>query len=202
MAAPVQGSEHLAANELSTIRPDPANAFYIVLMRIYIVGFMCSGKSLVGRTLASLTGRRFVDLDHMIERQIGPILPWMERYGEARFREVESEVLGQLLTEEGVLVACGGGTPMAADNMDRMLAAGRVVYLQVSLPILVERAARSGGNRPLLHGLHGEALSQRINELLQVREAVYRRAPIHVSGDGPPEETAGLIMRALQLQEI
>ncbi|MCC6838850.1 MAG: hypothetical protein IT230_01685 [Flavobacteriales bacterium] len=159
-------------------------------MRIFIVGFMCSGKSVVGRELGRLTGRRFVDLDRLIEQRIGPILPWMRQHGEAKFREVEGIVLGELLAEQEVLVACGGGTPMAADNMDRMLAAGKVVYLEVPHTVLVERARRSGGDRPLLYGLQGDALGTRINELMRVREPVYRRAPVHVPGEGTPAQTA------------
>ncbi|MCB0774499.1 MAG: shikimate kinase [Flavobacteriales bacterium] len=170
-------------------------------MRIFIIGFMCSGKSVVGRELAQLTGRRFVDLDRVIEQRIGPILPWMQQHGEAKFREVESAVLGELLTGGDVLVACGGGTPMAADNMDRMLAAGRVVYLDVPHEVLLARAIRSGGDRPLLFGLHGQALSDRIGELMRVREPVYRRAPVHVPGGGTTAETAQLMAEMLGLQE-
>lgn len=170
-------------------------------MRIFIIGFMCSGKSIVGRELAARLGRRFVDIDRAIEQRIGPILPWMKQHGEARFREVESEVLAGLLEAENVLVACGGGTPMAGDNMERMLAAGRVVYLEVPHAILVERARRSGGDRPLLHGLQGTALDHRIKELMQVREPVYRRAHVHVAGAGSPAETAGLLAGALGYQE-
>lgn len=169
-------------------------------MRIFIIGFMCSGKSVVGREVATLTGRRFVDIDRVIEQRIGPILPWMQANGEARFREVENEVLAELLKEEDVLVACGGGTPMTADNMDRMLSAGRVVYLDVPRDVLVQRAIRAGGDRPLLHGLAGQALDERIAELMRVREPVYRRAPVHVPGGASPAETALRMADMLGLQ--
>ncbi|HQV39709.1 MAG: shikimate kinase [Flavobacteriales bacterium] len=170
-------------------------------MRVFIIGFMCSGKSIVGRELATMTGRRFADIDRVIEQRIGPILPWMKQHGEAKFREVESEVLAELLQEEDVLVACGGGTPMASDNMERMLAAGTVVYLDVPHEILVERARRSGGDRPLLFGLKDDALSDRIKELMLVREPKYRRAPVHVPGGGTPAETAKQMAEMLGLQE-
>lgn len=159
-------------------------------MRVFIIGFMCSGKSAVGRELAKLTGRRFTDIDRAIESRIGPILPWMHKNGEAAFRAQETEVLAELLHEKDVLVACGGGTPMAADNMDRMLASGHVAYLDVAMPMLVERAKRVGGDRPLLHGLKEEALETRIRELMAVREPVYRRAHWHVPGSGTPKEAA------------
>lgn len=159
-------------------------------MRVFIVGFMCSGKSVVGRELAKLTGRRFIDIDRAIEHRIGPILPWMQKNGEAAFRAQEAEVLTELLREEDVLVACGGGTPMAADNMDRMLAAGQVAYLDVAMPVLLERAKRVGGDRPLLFGLKDDALAARIAELLAVREPVYRRAHWHIAATGTSQEAA------------
>jgi len=163
---------------------------YIVTMRVFIIGFMCSGKSAVGRELAKLTGRRFTDIDRAIEQRIGPLLPWIQKNGEAAFRVEEALVLAELLQEEDVLVACGGGTPMAADNMDRMLAAGHVVFLEVDKPLLIERAKRVGGDRPLLFGLKDAALEARISELLAVREPVYRRAHWHVSAMGTPREAA------------
>jgi shikimate kinase len=162
-------------------------------MRLFIVGFMCSGKSVTGRELARLTGRRFIDLDRAIEQRIGPILPWMQRHGEAAFRAEETQVLDELLHEEDVLVACGGGTPMAADNMDRMLAAGTVAYLEVPLAVLQQRARRTGGDRPLLHGLKDAAMDARIAELMAVREPVYRRAHWLIPASGTPKDAALLI---------
>lgn len=167
-----------------------APAPYLGIMRVFIIGFMCSGKSAVGRELARLTGRRFTDIDRAVEHRIGPILPWMQKHGEAAFRAQEADVLAELLREEDVLVACGGGTPMAADNMDRMLAAGHVAYLDVAMPVLLERAKRAGGDRPLLFGLKDEALEARITELMAVREPVYRRAHWHIPGSGTPREAA------------
>lgn len=170
-------------------------------MRVFVIGFMCSGKSIVGRELAAILQWRFVDIDRAIEGRIGPILPWMKQNGEAAFRQVETGVLNELIEEEEVLVSCGGGTPMAADNMDRLLASGQVVYLDVPLDILVERAIRSGGDRPLLSGLVGDALHTRISELLAVRLPVYRRAPIHVRAVGDPKEVAQEIGALLSVHE-
>ena len=170
-------------------------------MRVFLIGFMCSGKIVVGRELANILDQhRFVDVDRAIEQRIGPILPWMRQHGEAAFRVVESEVLDGLLTEENVLVACGGGTPMAADNMDRMLSAGTVVYLDVPTEILLQRAKRSGGDRPLLFGLEGDALQTRIEELLAVRRPVYGRAHLRIPAIAAPPESARGIASMLGVQ--
>ncbi len=174
---------------------------YLGTMRVFLIGFMCSGKSVVGRELANILDQhRFVDVDRAIEQRIGPILPWMRQHGEAAFRVVESEVLDGLMTEENVLVACGGGTPMAADNMDRMLDSGTVVYLDVPTDVLLQRAKRSGGDRPLLFGLEGEALQTRIEELMAVRRPVYRRAHLRTSAIEAPPETARGIASLLGVQ--
>jgi shikimate kinase len=131
-------------------------------MRLFIVGFMCSGKSVTGRELARLTGRRFIDLDRAIEQRIGPILPWMQRHGEAAFRAEETQVLDELLHEEDVLVACGGGTPMAADeHATRMLAAGSggLFGSMSRFKLVLQRRARARGRRsgPCCFGLRGIA---------------------------------------------
>lgn len=170
-------------------------------MRIFLTGFMCSGKSRVGRELAPLLGLKCVDIDRVIEQRIGPITPWVLREGEAAFRAVERTVLLELLTEDDVVVACGGGTPMEGDNLDRMRAAGTVVYLDVPLDVLVERAARAGGDRPLLFGLKGVALRGRIADLLAVRRPVYERAHLIVPATEAPPAVARRIAAALGAQE-
>lgn len=158
---------------------------------------MCSGKSRVGRELAPLLGLRFADLDRVIEQRIGPITPWVLREGEAAFRDVERTVLLELLQEDGLLIACGGGTPMAADNMDRLLAGSTVVYLDVPLDTLADRCARVGTDRPLLFGLKGEALRQRVEELFTARRSTYERAHLHIPATAAPRTIAEAVRAAL-----
>ena len=64
---------------------------------IFLIGFMCSGKSRVGKVLAPLLGLPFVDLDRVIEQRVGPVLPFFQREGEEAFRGVEHDVLEELL---------------------------------------------------------------------------------------------------------
>lgn len=162
---------------------------------------MCSGKSRVGRELAPLLGLRLLDIDRVIEQRIGPLTPWVMREGEAAFREVERAVLHELLEEEDVVIACGGGTPTAFDNLDRMQAAGTVAYLDVPLDVLVERAARAGGDRPLLFGLKGEALRERIATLLAERMPIYARAHLRIPAADAPRAVAERIQAAVAGQE-
>jgi shikimate kinase len=170
-------------------------------MRIFLIGFMCSGKTKVGRALAQLLDRAWVDIDRTIEERIGPLTPWVQRHGEAAFRELERDVLHALLSREDVVISCGGGTPAAFDNMDRMLAHGTVVWLDVPLEVLVQRCARYGTDRPLLFGLKGETLRERVETLLAERRAIYARAPLQVTAVEAPEAVAERIQAMIAAQE-
>lgn len=169
-------------------------------MRIYLIGFMCSGKSTVGRALAALLGLPFTDLDRVAEQRVGPLLPFVQREGEEAFRRVEAEVLAELIDSGAGVIACGGGTPVQGDNMNRLLAAGAVVWIDVPLDVLMPRIERAGGDRPLLFGLRGAALRHRVEALLQERLPVYRRAHVTVEGSGSPAAVAARIAEALRGQ--
>lgn len=164
---------------------------------LFLTGFMGSGKSRIGRELSALLGTRFIDVDRAIEQQIGPITPFFQREGEAAFREVERQVLQDLLKGADAVIATGGGTPFQFDNMERMLAAGNVVYLDASLPVLIERLKRTGRDRPLLFGLSDAQLEQRISELFAARRPGYLRAHHVINADATPQEVAARIVAAI-----
>lgn len=164
---------------------------------IFLIGMMCSGKSTVGRSLAALLGMPFIDLDRVAEDRVGPLLPFIQREGEEAFRQLESEVLAQVAKSEPAVVATGGGTPTVTENLRLMLGSGVVVWLDVSLEALMPRIIRAGGDRPLLFGLKGDALHERVRELLQARRPAYASAQLRVTGDGPPTEVAESIRAAL-----
>lgn len=170
-------------------------------MRVFLIGFMCSGKSRIGRELAGLMKLRHLDIDRLIEQRVGPITPWFQQNGEAAFREIEEQVLSELLTSDNVVISTGGGTPCEGDNLDRMLQAGTVVYLDLPLDALVERCASKGIDRPLLFGLKGEALSTRVEELLTPRLPFYNRAQMRIRALDEPHITAARIAQALEAQE-
>ncbi len=170
-------------------------------MRIFLIGPMCSGKTTVGRALAQRLGLPHVDVDRAVEARIGPLTPWVQREGEQAFRQEERATLLDLLEGPPAVVSCGGGTPMAFDNMDKLLAAGTVLYLDVSLPVLVDRCERKGTDRPLLFGLRGEALATRVADLLAERRPTYQRAHQSIPADEAPEQVVERILRTLPLQD-
>lgn len=167
-------------------------------MPVFLVGFMCSGKSRIGRELAQRMGWRHIDIDRMIEQRIGPITPWFQKNGEAAFRELERTVLAEVLHADRVVISTGGGTPLEGDNMKRMLDAGIVVYLDVPFDELLPRVEQKGGDRPMLIGLKGDALRTRVEELLSARRPVYQRAQMRVRASGDPHVIAGRIQQGLE----
>ncbi|MBK8500214.1 MAG: shikimate kinase [Flavobacteriales bacterium] len=167
------------------------------MARIFLIGFMCSGKSTVGRVLAPMLGLSFVDLDRVVEERVGPLLTFVQREGEEAFRAREREVLAELMDGPDSVIATGGGTPCEGDNLALMKEAGTVVWLDVPLEMLMLRIVRAGGDRPLLFGLKGDALRERVLELLEARTPIYAQADIIVQAGVPPMESAGRIRRVL-----
>lgn len=165
--------------------------------RIFLIGFMCSGKSTVGRLLAPMVGRPFVDLDREVEKRVGPLLPYIRSHGEEAFREVETEVLDALLVGPDAVIATGGGTPCEGNNLSRMRLSGVVVWIDVPFAVLMPRIARAGGDRPLLFGLKGEELEKRVQALLERRAPIYGDAHIVVKGAAEPAAVARSILSVL-----
>jgi shikimate kinase len=138
---------------------------------IFLVGLMGAGKTTIGRLLARKLRLRFFDSDLEIERRCGVKIPLIfEIEGEAGFRAREEQVIGELSSLEGIVLATGGGSVLAADNRRRLAARGTVVYLNARPEDLYERV-RHDRNRPLL--ATGDPLA-RLRQLHTERDALYR----------------------------
>jgi shikimate kinase len=150
---------------------------------IFLIGFMGSGKTTLGRKLAARLGYLFMDLDHIFEAQEGMTIgEYFAKYGEDAFRKLESEVLKTHKYPEHAIVATGGGLPCFFDNMYWMNAHGKTVYLKLAPKTLADRLQNEKDERPLLRERHGEALVQFIAEKLQEREPFYNKANIIANG--------------------
>jgi shikimate kinase len=151
--------------------------------KVYIIGFMGSGKSTTGMRLAGLLGWPFIDLDRSIEEHTGLSIPEIfSRYGETWFREVESETLKSLTSLPNGVISTGGGTPCYGENMDYMLETGLTIYLKLTPGQLKSRLSGTNGERPLIKDLGDEDLLSFIKEKLAIREKWYNRADLNFNG--------------------
>lgn len=146
---------------------------------------MGSGKSTLGKRLASMMALPFIDLDSEIEKLEGRSVSEVFRTeGEEYFRRAESKALRNIESHSGAVVATGGGAPCYGDNLDYMNRTGVTVYLRMSPAALASRLASSKESRPLIAGLSGEKLQRYIEEKLLEREPWYNRASIVFDGLG------------------
>jgi len=140
---------------------------------VYLIGPMGSGKTAVGRRLATLLGIEFIDSDAEIEKRTGVDIRYIfEKEGEARFRERERDVIADLTTLEGVVVATGGGVILDPANRERLKKTGTVVYLETTVDTLVRRT-KSTKTRPLLMNDDPRAVLER---MMLVRRPLYENA--------------------------
>ena len=150
-------------------------------MKIFLVGFMGSGKTTFGKRLALLINTNFVDTDRFIETQQNmTIVEIFKHQGEAAFREMERKVLLELITRDSIVVSTGGGMPCFNDNMSLMLANGKVIYMKTSPEALAARLINSRCERPLIKGKSKTELLEFIEINLAEREPVYELANITI----------------------
>ncbi len=138
---------------------------------LFLVGLMGVGKTTIGRQLARALKSEFLDSDHEIERRTGADIPWIfDIEGEDGFRKREKQVIADLVTRQGVVLATGGGAVLDPDNRRCLADNGLVVYLYADTDILCKRTARDR-NRPLLQLEDPRA---RLEALLAQRDPLYR----------------------------
>ncbi|HXA48346.1 MAG TPA: shikimate kinase AroK, partial [Burkholderiaceae bacterium] len=137
---------------------------------IFLVGLMGAGKTTVGRALAKKLNLRFIDSDHEIEARTGASIPLIfEIEGEESFRQREAEVIADLTTQQGIVLATGGGAILRKENREALKAHGTVIYLRTSVNHILQRTSRDK-NRPLLQTADPR---KRLEQLTSEREPLY-----------------------------
>jgi len=150
---------------------------------IYLIGFMGSGKTTLGRRLASALNWSFADLDRLIEESAGSTIPELfETKGEEFFRKLEEAELRKTALLSEFVVATGGGTPCYRENIDFMNRTGITIYIKQTPGLLASRLLRSPGDRPLIKRITTENLSDYINSTLEAREPFYMKASYVIDG--------------------
>lgn len=156
--------------------------------RIYLTGFMTSGKSTIGPILANVLGWNFFDLDSEIQKAEGStVVEIFEEKGEKYFRERETILLEKLSHCDDVIISLGGGTISFDNNFEIIKNSGKIIYLKSS-PEAIYRRIKSKTDRPLFKDLvvnenSREQFIERINEVLLSREPYYLKADLVINTD-------------------
>jgi len=151
--------------------------------RIFLIGFMGSGKSTHGKKLAKQIGYRFVDMDQMIEETAEMTIPGIfKEHGEEVFRKWEYDILLETCKMDRVVISTGGGAPCHGQMMQLMNEHGTTIYIQLPPEVLKERLLHSLTQRPLIQGKSETELLKFITSLLDEREAFYKQATHSIDG--------------------
>lgn len=154
-------------------------------MRIFLIGFMGSGKSHWGRQLATQLKLPYFDLDEIIvEEEKRKITEIFAESGEEYFRIKEKAVLDKLIDEHTSLVlSCGGGTPCFFNNIELMKKRGTVVWLNTHVEVLLQRLLKEKNQRPLLKNIADDELKSYIIRKLNGRRMYYQKADITIDNE-------------------
>ncbi|KPK86796.1 MAG: hypothetical protein AMS27_04270 [Bacteroides sp. SM23_62_1] len=166
-------------------------------MRIFLIGFMGSGKTTVGQKLARRLGYSFIDMDMQIEKESSmSINQIFKELGEDGFRRREHDLLLRIIRMDNVVVSTGGGVPCFDNNMELINQNGMSIYLKMTPESLVKRLVHSQSKRPLIRELSSAELPGFVKTKLQERESYYLKSKIIYDGlDVQIEEIVRMITR-------
>ena len=160
-------------------------------MTIYLIGYMGSGKSTLGRLLAKKMDYNFIDFDDFLEKKEGQnIAQIFKDQGEIYFRKIETHYLIELLANtEKAIISLGGGTPCYGSNMELIKqAVGKSMYINVPVAELVSRLWSQKEHRPVLnHQDSKEKLEEFVRKHLFERSFYYNQADFKILTDGRSE---------------
>ncbi len=148
-------------------------------MKIFLIGFMGSGKTYWAGQWANETTLAFFDLDKAIEEaEQKTVAEIFEKKGEDYFRQKETEVLQSFAQHNNCIIACGGGTPCFNNNMQWMNENGTTIYLEATANNILQRVLDEQDKRPLIKNLNQAELLFFIQQKLKERESFYTQAKI------------------------
>ena len=147
------------------------------MKNIYLLGFMGSGKSYLGKCLSEKFNLNFLDLDQFIEDSTQLSIPQIfSSIGEEGFREQEANLLRKTTDFNQYIISCGGGTPCFHDNMKWIKDHGISIYLKTSEPLLFKRLNNQKTGRPLISSMSDDDLRHFISIKISEREKFYEQA--------------------------
>jgi shikimate kinase len=155
-------------------------------MKIYLIGYMGSGKSTLGKGLASELGIAWMDLDSEIESRYKISIPnFFNKYGETAFRDVEHKLLTEISTFPDLVVSTGGGVPCFHNNMELMNQTGYTIYLHATPELILTRIGPYAWKRPLFQKMDGTDIIEKITQHLASRKMYYEQAKLTIDATKP-----------------
>ncbi len=162
-------------------------------MTIFLCGFMGCGKSTIGKKLAAVTDRNFIDMDEYIENKAGLSIPEIfSEKGEEHFRELETKAV-KALGKTNAVIACGGGAMLKKINADEAKKNGKVIYLELPFEICYERI-RDDRNRPIVMNNTKDTLREIYNNRISLYE---NNSDIKINADSTPQSIAEEIKKLI-----
>lgn len=152
-------------------------------MRIFIIGYMLSGKSTIGKKIANKLSYDFIDTDKLIENTYHyTVNDIFEKFSEDVFRQMEKKMLENIINKDNIVIATGGGLPCFNDNMDTIKQNGKSIYLKMTSKEIISRLINSKHPRPLLKSLSDTEKEEFIEKNIKEREVFYNKADIIIDG--------------------
>ncbi|MFA5337703.1 MAG: shikimate kinase [Candidatus Omnitrophota bacterium] len=165
------------------------------MKNIYLVGFMGTGKTIVGKILAGKLKLKFIEMDDTIEKEEGnPITEIFATKGEQYFRKLETSLLKKISKETNLVVSCGGGLICNEENLRMLKETGTTFNLAAEAKTIYERIKKHS-HRPLLNVANP---TLKIDELMHKRAQYYEQAHHTINTDEiSPDEVADKIIDIL-----
>jgi shikimate kinase len=158
-------------------------------MNIVLIGYRCTGKTTVGKILAHDMKRDFVDTDRLIEEKTRlPIPLYVSQKGWNPFRELEKELIRELVTRDNLVIGTGGGVVMDPENVNNLKRKGWMVWLKADSSVIRERMRHQEGQRETRPSLSGADPLEEIDRILDERTQFYARAKdfeVETNGQSP-----------------
>jgi shikimate kinase len=169
-------------------------------MNIVLIGLRGSGKTTVGKILARKLDREFIEMDELITRKAGAAIPeFVEKHGWEKFRELETEVTGQVAGSDNIVNASGGGVVTDEKNITKLKESGVMVWLQADIDTLLKRIGEDKKRPPLLAGV---SRREEMETISRERKPLYQQAAdLTVNTENrTPEEVADQVISLLAVR--
>lgn len=166
------------------------------MKNIVLTGFMCCGKTTVGKELSKKTGYKFIDSDEYIERKYKKTIPEIfKTLGEERFREMEKECIKEISLMSSCVISTGGGVVLNPENVENLRKNGVVCYLEIGCDTVIKRRGDEGA-RPLLDNLTREEISKK----LELRKPFYENNDFKIVADElSPMQVCDMVLESYKL---